>query len=73
MKIYFLGSKHLPEYHNHAEGIHAKAGDRIEINDAIATGLMIDFPGIFVDKLPKTGSVDDAPKDKQIKGAEKKK
>lgn len=68
MKLLFKGAPHLPAYHGN--GIHAAAGDTVDVTPELGATLLADFPGLFVELLeakPMAQDVKAPPVDKQIK------
>jgi hypothetical protein len=83
MELLFKGTRNLTEYHNSGTGVHVVAGGTVTVNDAVAKGLLADFPGIFIEAQKpldfpakdevKIADVAKAPADKQIKHTFKRK
>ena len=75
MRIRFVGSDYLPEYHGY--GINLCAGDEAEVRDDLARILLADFPRLFVAAVarPEVRTVDMAapPVDRQIKAPKRRK
>jgi len=66
MKLLFKGKLNFPEYHG--QGIHAKAGEVVDVEDAVVEYLLTEFPGVWTNvEIPKAKDVAAALVDKQIK------
>jgi len=66
MRLLFKGKLNFPEYHG--QGIHAKAGEVIDVEDAVVEYLLTTFPGVWTNvEIPKAKDIAKPPVDKQIK------